>query len=386
VSTDPVAVDLYATPEHQLFRETVRKFVEEEMRPRAREFDEANRIDKVLFRKMGDLGMLGLRYDPAYGGAGLDWSFTAVLFEELGRSDNAGASLAVSVHTDMATPSLAQFGNEELKRRYLTPAIAGETVSAIAVTEPDAGSDVSAIKTRALRDGDDWVINGSKIYITNAANADWLCLLAVTDPEAGHGGFSQILVPTDLPGVRYDLLDKIGLWGSDTGQFFFEDVRVPVAHTIGEVGRGFQQQMMQFQDERLVATVSTIAASRHLWEETRNWTRERVLFGRPLAGMQNTQFVMAELWTQITAAQELYRSCVRERVAGRDATPLITMAKIFCCRVACQVADRCVQLHGGYGFMKESMAGRAFVDTRVGTIGGGSEETMLYYLAKRLGF
>ncbi|MAE96508.1 MAG: acyl-CoA dehydrogenase [Deltaproteobacteria bacterium] len=378
--------DLYSTPEHEAFRDTVRRFTEDELRPRARDFDAAGRIDKSLFKKMGDLGMLGLRYDPAYGGAGLDWSFSAVMHEELGRSDNAGATLAISVHTEMATPSLAQFGSQELKRDFLAPAITGETVSAIAVTEPDAGSDVSAIQTRAVRDGEDWIINGSKIYITNAANADWLCLLAVTDPEAGYSGFSQIIVPTDLAGLRYDLLDKIGLWGSDTGQFFFEDLRVPVAHTIGEIGRGFQQQMMQFQHERLVACISQLGASELLWEETKKWTQERVLFGKPLSKMQNTQFKMAHLWTQITAARALNDACVRSLVAGEEATTMITMAKLFSCNAALEVATECLQLHGGYGLMKESMAGRAFVDTRVGTIGGGSDETMLHYLAKQLGF
>ncbi|MDJ0788173.1 MAG: acyl-CoA dehydrogenase family protein [Myxococcota bacterium] len=377
---------MFGTPEHELFRQTVRKFVEEELRPRAREFDELGRIDKSLFRTMGDLGMLGLRYDPAWGGAGLDWSFSAVLFEELGRADNAGVTMGISVHTDMATPSLAEFGSEDLKRRYLAPAIAGEMVSAIAVTEPDAGSDVAGIKTRAVRDGDDWVINGSKIYITNAATADWLCLLAVTDPEAGYGGYSQILVPTDVPGFRYDLLDKIGNWGSDTGQLFFEDVRVPVSNTIGEIGRGFQQQMMQFQDERLVACVSSVASSEHLWEETRSWAQDRVLFGKPLAKMQNTQFKMVEMRTDLRAAKELVRACVKQRVDGEDATELITMAKLFCCRVSRRVADECIQLHGGYGYMKESMAGRAFVDSRLLSIGGGSDETMMHYLAKQLGF
>jgi len=381
-----MSADLYDSSEHLAFREMVRKFTETELRPRAREFDAAGRIDKAVFKQMGDLGMLGLRYDPQYGGSGLDWSFSAVLHEELGRSDNAGATLAISVHTEMATPSLAQFGSDALKRRYLVPAIAGETVSAIAVTEPDAGSDVSAISTRAVRDGDEWVINGSKIYITNAANADWLCLLAVDDPEKGYGGFSQIIVPTDLPGVRYDLLDKIGLWGSDTGQFFFEDVRVPVSNTIGDIGRGFQQQMMQFQHERLVACVSMLSSIELLWEETKKWCEQRVLFGKPLSKMQNTQFKMAELWAQITAAKELNRACVRELVGGRDATQLITMAKLFCCNVCTRAASECLQLHGGFGFTKESMAGRAFVDTRVGTIGGGSDETMLQYLAKQLGF
>ena len=381
MSSDPLA-----TPEHDAFRELVRKFTEEEMRPRAREFDTAGRIDKALFRKMGELGMLGLRYDPSYGGAGLDWSFSAVMHEELGRSDNAGATLAVSVHTEMATPSLADFGSEELKREYLVPAIAGETVSAIAVTEPDAGSDVSGIKTRAVREGDDWVINGSKTYITNAANADWLCLLAVTDPAAGYSGYSQIIVPTETVGLRYDLLEKIGLWGSDTGQFYFEDVRVPVINTIGEVGRGFQQQMMQFQHERLVACISNLSAVEYLWEETKKWCEERVIFGKPLSKMQNTQFKMADLWVQLQAARELNQSAVRKIAAGEDATTLITAAKVFAMNVCMRVATECMQFHGGYGYMKESMAGRAFVDTRLGTIGGGSDETMLQYLAKQLGF
>ncbi|HEB91660.1 MAG TPA: acyl-CoA dehydrogenase [Deltaproteobacteria bacterium] len=374
------------SPEHEQFREMVRRFTEEELRPRAREFDEMGRIDKSLFKKMGDLGLLGLRYDPEYGGAGLDWSYTMVLFEELARCDNAGVTMGISVHTDMATPSLAEFGSETLKREYLVPSIAGEMVSAIAVTEPDAGSDVSGIRTRAVRDGDEWVINGSKIYITNAATADWLCLLAVTDPEAGYGGFSQIVVPTDTPGFRYELLDKIGNWGSDTGQLYFEDVRVPVANTIGDIGRGFQQQMMQFQDERLVGCVSSIAGSVHLWEETRRWTEERILFGKPLSKMQNTQFKMVELYTELTAARALIRECVQRRVDGEDATGLITMAKLFCGRVSRKVADECIQFHGGYGYMKESMAGRAFVDSRLISIGGGSDETMQHYMAKQLGF
>src|SRR5262249_52033994 len=221
-------------------------------------------------------------------------SYTAVLFDEVGRCDNAGVTMGITVQTDMATPSLHQFGSDELRRQYLVPAVTGEMVAAIAVTEPDAGSDVAGIKTRAVRDGDHWVINGSKIYITNAATADWLCLLAVTDPEAGYGGFSQIVVPTASPGFSYQLLDKIGNWGSDTGLLFFEDVRVPVANTIGDVGRGFQQQMMQFQDERLIACVSSNAASEALWEHTRKWCEDRVLFGKPLSKMQVTQFKFIE--------------------------------------------------------------------------------------------
>jgi len=378
--------DLYGSPEHQLFRRTVRKFVQEELKPRAREFDAAGRIDKSLYRKMGELGMLGLRYDPKWGGAGLDWSYTAVLFDEVGRCDNAGVTMGITVQTDMATPSLHQFGTDELRRRYLVPAIKGEMVAAIAVTEPDAGSDVASIKTRAVRDGDQWVINGSKIYITNAATADWLCLLAVTDPDAGYGGFSQIVVPTDSPGLSYQLLDKIGNWGSDTGLFFLENVRVPVANTIGDIGRGFQQQMMQFQDERLVACVSTTAGAEELWEATRRYCEERIVFKKPLSKMQVTQFKFIEMLTQLTAAKELTNLCVRKRVAGEDATKEISMAKLFCGRTSRYVADTCIQLHGGFGYMKESVAGRAFVDTRLISIGGGADEVMIHYLAKMLGF
>jgi citronellyl-CoA dehydrogenase len=378
--------DLFNTSEHEIFRNTVRRFVETELAPRAREFDKMGHIDKSLFRKMGELGMLGLRYDPKWGGSGLDWSFTAVMFEEIVRCDNAGVALGISVHTDMATPSLHEFGTDALREKYLVPAIRGELLGAIAVTEPDAGSDVAGIKTRAVRDGDDWVINGSKIYITNAAIADWLCLLVVSDPDAGYGGFSQIIVPTDSPGFTYQLLDKIGNWGSDTGALFFEDVRVPVTNTIGEIGRGFQQQMMQFQDERLVACVCSVAGSTILWHKTKQYCQERVLFGKTLNKMQVTQFKMAEMMTDLTAARALTNQCVARRVAGEDATHDITMAKLFVGRTVRKVADECIQLHGGFGYMKESAAGRAFVDTRLISIGGGADEVMIHYLAKMLGF
>ncbi len=377
--------DLFGTPEHEMFRASVRKFIEEELAPRAREFDEMGRIDKACFLRMGELGMLGIRFDPKWGGAGLDWSYTGVMFQELGRCDNAGVAMGISVQTDMATPSLHHFGSDELRERYLVPAIKGETVAAIAVTEPEAGSDVAAIKTQAVRDGDEWVINGSKMYITNAATADWLCLLAVTDTEAGYGGFSQIIVPTDVPGFSYQLLDKIGNWGSDTGQLFFDNVRVPVSNTIGEIGRGFQQQMMQFQDERLVACVSSCAGARRLWERTKDYCAQRIIFGKPLGKMQVTQFKFVEMLTEITAARELIHACIRKRLRGEDATRDISMAKLFTGRMARSVADQCIQLYGGSGYMKDNIAGRAFVDTRLMSIGAGADEVMIHYLAKMLG-
>jgi citronellyl-CoA dehydrogenase len=376
---------LYGSDEHRLFRATVRKFVQEELVPRAREFDAMGRIDKRLYRQMGELGLLGLRYDPAWGGAGLDWSYSAVMFDEIGRCDNAGVAMGISVHTDMATPALHQFGSDELKARFLVPAIRGEQVSAIAVTEPDAGSDVSAIKTRAVRDGDEWVINGAKLYITNAATADWLCLLAVTDPDAGYGGYSQIIVPTAAPGVSHQLLDKIGNWGSDTGAFFFENVRVPLANTIGDPGRGFQQQMMQFQDERLVAAVSVNASSEQLWERTVEWCRERRVFGKPLSKHQVTQFKLVEMLVDLRAARALADGCVAKRVRGEDATQEISLAKLYTGRMSRRVADECIQLHGGFGYMKESAAGRAFVDLRLISIGGGADEVMIQYVARMLG-
>ncbi len=376
--------DIYGSPEHHAFRHTVRKFVQGELAPRAREFDKMGRIDKSLYRKMGELGLLGIRYDTKYGGLGLDYSYHAVFLEELSLCDNAGVAMGISVQTDMATPALHRFGSEELKQKYLVPAIRGEHVAAIAVTEPAAGSDVAGIKTRAVRDGDDWVINGSKIYITNAATADWLCLLAVTDPEAGYGGFSQIVVPTDSPGFSYQLLDKIGNKGSDTGLLFFEDVRAPITNTIGDPHRGFQQQMMQFQDERMVPVVMNPVGARQLWEATLKHCQERIAFGKPLSKMQVNQHKFVDMLIQITAAQELAYRCIRQMVRGEDATLDISMAKIFCTNMQQYVATTCVQLFGGAGYMYENQAGRAFVDSRLASIGGGADEVMKQVVAKML--
>ena len=376
--------DVYGSPEHLAFREMVRRFVQTELVPRAREFDEMGRIDKALYPKMGELGLLGIRYDEKYGGQGLDYSYQAIFLEELALCDNAGVCMGISVQTDMATPALHRFGSEELKRRYLVPAIRGEHVAAIAVTEPSAGSDVSGIRTRAVRDGDHWVINGSKMYITNAATAEWLCLLAVTDPDAGYGGYTQIIVPTDSRGFSYKLLDKIGNIGSDTGLLFFDDVRVPMSNTIGDPNRGFQQQMMQFQDERMVVVVTAPVSARRLWEETVRHCQQRMLFGKPLAKMQVTQFKLAELMIQITAAQEFSLRCIRQMVRGEDATLDISMAKVFATTMSQLVATSCMQLFGGAGYCWENPAARAFVDSRLASIGGGADEVMKQVIAKML--
>jgi len=360
--------------------------MEEELKPRAREFDDAGRFDKSLYREMGELGMLGLRYHEEYGGAGLDWTFTKIFHEELPRCDSGGVATGISVHTDMATPSLHEHGSEELKRDFLVPAIAGEQVGAVAVTEPQAGSDVARLQTRAVRDGSDWVIDGTKTYISNADTADWYCLLAATDPDAGYRGFSQILVPRDSPGIHVRLEKKIGNWASDTGEVRFNAVRVPLTHTIGKPGAGFRQQMEQFQDERLVACIGCLGTAELVWEETKRWCDERILFGKTLSAMQNTQFRMVEMLADLRAARALNDECVDHMVAGRDATDIVSLAKVFVARTVRRVVDQCLQFHGGYGYMAESLAGRAFVDTRLASIGGGTDETMLDYVARRIGF
>jgi citronellyl-CoA dehydrogenase len=378
--------DLFATEEHRQFRSTIRKFVQDKLVPRSREFDEMGHFDKALYPQMGALGMLGIRYDPRFGGLGLDWSYTAILAEELGCCDNAGVAMGIFVQTDMATPALHRFGSDELRERYLVPAIKGEMVGAIGVTEPSAGSDVSAIKTRAVRDGDDWVINGQKMYITNAATADFFCLLAVTDPDAGYGGFTQIIVPTKSPGVSYTLLDKIGNWGSDTGAIYLEDVRVPVANTIGDPGRGFQQQMVQFIDERLIAVLASSAAAMDCWNKTKAYAEQRIVFGKPLTKFQVNQFKFVDMLTEIQAARELGYACVRKMMKGEDAVREVSMAKIFCIEVQQKVANTCLQMYGGAGYMTDNPAGRLFVDSRLSSIGAGADEVMKQVLSKMLGF
>jgi citronellyl-CoA dehydrogenase len=376
--------EVYGSPEHQAFRAVVRKFVQTELVPRAREFDEMGRPDKAIFRRLGELGLLGIRYDPKYGGQGLDYSYHAVFLEELALCDNSGVAMGISVQTDMATPALHRFGSEELKERYLVPAIRGEQVAAIAVTEPGAGSDVAGITTRAVRDGDHWVINGSKMFITNAANADWLCLFTVTDPAAGYRGYTQIIVPTDSPGFSYKLLDKIGNRGSDTGLLFFDDVRVPTANTIGDANRGFQQQMAQFQDERMVPVVMSPVSARRLWELTLAHAQQRVVFGQPLAKMQVNRFRFVEMMIQITAGEELAHRCIRKMVAGEDVSLDVSMAKVFAGNLKQYVATTCQQMFGGSGYIWENPAARAFVDSRLSTIGGGADEVMKEVVAKIL--
>ena len=375
---------MYFTAEHDLFRKSVRDLVEREINPYVDEWEAAGMFPAhELFPKLASAGLLGLEYDPVYGGQGADHSYTVIFGEEVGRAGCGGIPMAISVQTDMATPSLHRFGTHELKQQYLAPAIRGEMVAAIAVTEPDAGSDVAGIRTRAVREGDEWVINGSKLYITNGTQADWLCLLARTSEETGFRGMSQIVVPTDRPGFTVSRkLDKLGNRSSDTAELSFNELRVPVANTIGEIGRGFHQQMAQFQNERMIAAYMSIGGMLVAVERTIEYVKARHAFGRPLADNQHIQFALAELVAEIDVARAYNHTCAEAYLRGEDTTRYATIAKLMTGRLNRKVADTCIQFHGGVGYMEETWTARFFRDSRLLSIGGGADEVMLRVLAQ----
>jgi citronellyl-CoA dehydrogenase len=374
--------------EHDDFRRLVRSFVQQEIDPYVDEWETAGLMPlHDIFRKMGGLGLLGLEYDPADGGQGADHLFTVVLAEEIGRADHGSIGMALGVQVDMATPSLARFGSPELKRRYLLPAMRGEMVCSIAVTEPDAGSDVAAIRTRAARDGDEYVISGSKMYITNSVQADWLCLLARTSDEGGYAGMSQIVVPTDVDGFEVSRkLDKLGMRASDTGLLTFDGVRVPVDHVIGVEGRGFQQQMAQFVLERMWACYSSVGGFERALERTRDYLRERVVFGKPLLANQYIQYRLAELAAEVDMLKHYNYATAEAYMRGEDPTRFATIAKLKAGRLARELSDWVLQFHGGIGYMEETWTARFLRDNRLVSIGGGSDETMLQVIARMDGY
>jgi citronellyl-CoA dehydrogenase len=375
------------TAEHEIFRRTVREFVEKEINPHADEWEKAGTFPAhALFKKAGNLGLLGIEYDPAYGGGGADHWYTVILGEELGRADCGGVPMAITVQTDMATPALARHGSHEQKKQYLEPALRGDLVAAVAVTEPDAGSDVANIKTFARRDGDDYVISGSKIYITNGTQADFITLLARTSPEGGYRGMSLIVVPTDRPGFRVaGKLRKLGNHSSDTAELVFDDVRVPVTNRVGAEGQGFYLQMEQFQKERLIAVYTSVGGMRRAVERTVAYLRERKAFGGALLSMQYIQYTLAELIVEIESLRQLAYAAAEGIVAGENVTRMATMAKFKSGRLARRVADTCLQFHGGLGYMEEMWTSRYFRDSRLVAIGGGADEVMLRVLTKTEG-
>jgi citronellyl-CoA dehydrogenase len=374
---------MITTPEHEQFRKVVRDLVESEINPHVAEWEAAGTFPAhELFPKLAAIGALGLEYDPEYGGEGADHSFTVVLAEELGRADCAGVPMAIAVQVAMATPALARFGSHELKTAYLEPALRGEMVCSIAVSEPDAGSDVAGIRTRAVRDGDDWVINGRKMWITNGSQADWLCLLARTSDEGGYAGMSMIVVPTATPGFSVGRrISKMGNRSSDTAELVLEDVRVPVSNTIGEIGRGFQQQMVQFQDERMIGAYMAVSGARRAIDRTIDYLRVREAFGKPLLANQHLQYRLAELVADTDVLIEYCHAAADRIVAGEDVTRMATIAKLKVGRLVREVADVAVQYHGGMGYAEDMWVERYFRDARLVSIGGGADEVMLRVLS-----
>jgi len=372
------------TPEHDAFRSMVRDYVDREINPRIPEWEAAEMMPlHDIFSDMAKLGMIGLEYESKYGGQDADHVFTLILAEEFGRCDHGSLPMALGVQVDMATPSLARYGTPEQKERFLAPALRGEMVCAIAVSEPDAGSDVAAIRTRAVRDGDEWVINGSKMWITNSVQADWMCVLARTSDEGGYSGMSQIIVPTSSPGFSVSKkLDKLGMRASDTALLDFDDCRVPVANTIGEAGKGFQQQMSQFVVERMWGAYSAAGGCQRAIERTAEYLRERVVFGAPLLANQHLQYTLAELSAEVDLLRVYNHATAELYDAGEDTTRQGTIAKLTAGRLIRRVADVCLQYHGGIGYVEENWTARFFRDNRIASIGGGADEVMLQVLAR----
>ena len=376
------------TEEHEMFRKTVREFVDHEISPHAEEWEREGMFPAhEIFAKMGDLGLIGVTYDPEFGGGGAEPLYSAILAEELGRMSCLGVAMAIGVQTDMATPSLHRFGSAELKEKYLRPALTGRQVAAIGVTEPDAGSDVAGIRTRAARDGDEWVISGAKLYITNGVQADWVCLLVRTSEEGGSRGMSQVIVPTDSPGFSVSRkLNKLGMRSSDTAELVFDEVRVPVSNTIGEIGRGFHQQMMQFQDERLLASYNMVGAMELALQRTAEYLTERKAFSKPLLANQHLAYELADLSSEVDLLKIYNYNAAEAMGRGEDVTRFATIAKLRSGRLARRVADICLQFHGGIGYMEETWTAQFFRDTRLWSIGGGADEVMLRTLARLDGF
>ncbi|HVU89592.1 MAG TPA: acyl-CoA dehydrogenase family protein [Pirellulales bacterium] len=372
------------TKAHQLFRETVRRFVDEEINPYIDQWEE----DEIfpaheLFKKAGDLGLLGLSYPTEYGGSGADYWYNIAMAEEMARCNCGAIPMAMGVQTDMATPALARYGSHELKKAYLEPAITGDAVCSIAVTEASGGSDVASIRTKAERDGDDYVINGSKMFITNGAQADWICLLARTTPGTTYKGMSLIVVPTDTKGFTVSKkLKKMGNWASDTAELVFDNCRVPVANRIGEEGMGFIYQMQQFQNERLIGSLGAVAGAEKILKMTIEYCRGRSTFGKPLIENQWIYFKLTELISEVEFLRQMCYQCGRLMDRGLDFTREASMAKLKAGRLVREVADICMQFHGGMGYMEEYPMARYFRDSRLMSIGAGADEIMLGIIAK----
>ncbi|OKO83049.1 acyl-CoA dehydrogenase family protein [Bradyrhizobium sp. AS23.2] len=378
------------TEAHHSIMQSIRRFLANEVDPFVDEWEAAEIFPAhELFKKMGDLGFLGITKPTEYGGLGLDFSYGVAAAEAIGYVRAQGVSMGAGVQTDMATPALTAFGSDELRREFLAPAIAGDVVVSIGVSEQGAGSDVASLKTRARRDGDDYVISGSKMWITNGTQADWICLLCNTSEGPIHKNKSLIIVPLKenrkrVKGVEVQKIKKFGMWCSDTAQIFFDEVRVPVRHRIGEEGMGFIYQMKQFQEERLGAAARRLAAIQ-LIDDTADYLRRRIAFGKPLLDNQFIQFKLAELKTELEALRGLVYMATQTYISGGDVVELASMAKLKAGRLSREIAEWCMQFQGGMGYTWDNPVSRAYRDFRLGSIGGGADEVMMQVIAKQMG-
>jgi len=375
------------THEHEELRRNLKRFIDNEVNPHVDAWEEAEIFPaKELFGKMGALGFLGLTKPEEYGGAGLDGSYAMVMAETLGHSRCGGVPMAIGVQTDMATPALARFGSDEVKKEFLAPSISGEYVACLGVSEPGAGSDVASIKTTARKDGGDYVINGGKLWTTSGTQADWMCLLANTSEGASHKNKTLICLPMQTKGVSVaKKIRKIGMMASDTAQIHFDDVRVPQRHRIGEEGMGFTYQMLQFQEERLWGASAKLQGLQRCIDETAAYTRERKMFGSTVLAQQWVHYTLAELQTEVEALKALVYRAVALYIKGEDVTTLASMAKLKAGRLARTVPDACLQFWGGMGYTWDNPVSRAYRDGRLTSIGGGADEVMLSIIAKRMG-
>jgi acyl-CoA dehydrogenase len=372
--------------EHELFRAQFRRFAEAEIAPQIEKWNRDGKTDRKTWRRVGEEGFLGANAPEEYGGAGADFLFDVVLIEEMARI--RAHAMMLSLHSDICMPYLTVYANEDQKRRYLTGAISGETILAIAMTEPGTGSDLANVQTRAIRDGDHYMLNGAKTFISNGQISDLVIVVAKTDPEADppHKGISLLLVEPDTPGFqRGRNLEKLGLKGQDTSELFFEDCRVPVENLLGQEGQGFKMLMNQLQQERLSIAVGSIASCRRSLDDTIDYVKQRTAFGQRIAGFQNTQFKLAELATEVEVGQAFVDKLSAGHVRGEEAVTEVSMAKWWTTDLQKRLTGECLQLHGGYGFMSEYPISGDYADAAVQSIYAGSNEIMKVIIARKLG-
>jgi len=376
---------MYFTDAHEELRLQIRRFLDREVKPHLAEWEETMFPDSI-FKKFGDQGLLGLRYDPENGGQGGDYFSAIVLEEEMARVGAGGLGMAVAVQTEMATPPLNKFGTPEQKRKWLAPAISGDMIAAIAMTEPDAGSDLANIQTVARRDGNEWVINGRKIFITNGKRASWVLLVTKGDRERGHKGYNLLLVEKGTPGYSVTrTLEKLGMHSSDTAELLFEDCRVPLGNLIGEEGEGFKHLMWELQGERLIAACGAVAGAQRTFEYAMDYAKERRAFGKPIAEHQVIKHKLVDMATKVNMVRAFVYECATRWDQGEYPVREISQAKLMATQIAVEVADEAIQILGGHGYMREFPVERAWRDARLARIGAGTDEIMKEIIAKTYG-